>query len=302
MKLGTLWIALALGSVLVSGCSRAKIDAVELANEASLLRKQGALDAAIDKYETASQLDPTNHQILYMLAQTYAKKEEWERTASTLARATQVAPKFANYWYERGYALAQVADKSKSQSAFEEAKQPLEKCIEADPNYAQCYFQLGYVELWLDHEQEALDNYTKAIQHLPTMTTFYAPLADLYLRLGYTDHAEKVLQQGIELGEDRGKAKFNLYVLLSQVEQTKDNMPGMVAALEKANEIGGKDNPEILFNLGSTYAVMNPPKKTQAVQMLKQFQARACKGGQSEKYREQCEQSMALVGKLSGAI
>jgi tetratricopeptide (TPR) repeat protein len=301
MKLGTLCVALILGfAMLTAGCSRKKIDAVNLANEGTLLKKQGAFDAAVDKYEAAVQLDPANHEIMYMLATTYRKKEDWEKVASTLARATQLAPSYANYWYERGYALVQVADKAHSKSAWEEAKEPLDKCIQADPNFAHCYFELALAELNLDSEQNALENWTKAIQHAPDEASFYPPLADLYIRLDYFDQAKQVLDQGIQFTDDATKGKFNMHVLLAAVHQFKGDMNSMVSALETANKLGGKDNPEILFNLGSTYAVLDPPRKTQAVQMLKQFQAVACKGGKAEKYREQCEQSMALIAKLGG--
>lgn len=301
MKLSMLCAVMTLGvAVLVAGCSRDKIEAVNLANEATMLKKQGAYDAAIDKYEHASQLDPTNHEIIFMLATTYKKKEEWEKTASTLARATSIASSYANYFYERGYALVQVASKSKQRSAWEEAKEPLVKCIETDTRFAHCYFELALVELFMDNEQAALENYTKAIQHAPDETPFYAPLADLYIRLDYFDQAKAVLEQGTKFAQDEGKSKFNMYVLLASVAQSQNDMPGMVKALETANDIGGKDNPEILFNLGSTYAVMDPPKKSQAIQMLKRFQAQACKGGKAMKYQEQCEQAMALIAKLQG--
>ena len=313
MKLSTMLVALVFGaSLLSSGCSRKAIAAVNLANEASQLRKQGAYDAAIDKYEAAAQLDPHNHEILYMLATTYRHQEEWEKVASTLARATEIAPKYANYWYERGYALVRIASKAKLKSAWEEAREPLQKCIQTDPNYAQCYFQLGTVDLYLDKEQLALENYTKAIQHAPDHLTFYARLADLYIRLDYLKQAKSVLEEGIrfsklikpktmrKISQDPVKARFNLYMLLSQVLQFQHDLPGMVKALETANKIGGKTNPEILFNLGSTYAILNPPKKTQAIQMLKNFQARACKGAKAQKYKEQCQQSMALIAKLGG--
>ncbi|HNS95924.1 MAG TPA: tetratricopeptide repeat protein [Polyangiaceae bacterium] len=301
MKLSTLCVMMFFGFVVaLSGCGREKIEAVNLANEGTLLKKQGAYDAAIDKYEAATQLDPSNHEIIYMLATTYRKKEEWEKVASTLARATQAAPQYANYHYERGYALVQVASKSKQRSAWEEAKEPLVKCIEADTRFAHCYFELALVELFLDNEQGALENYTKAIQHAPNEGSFYAPLADLYIRLDYFDQAKGVLEQGVKFAADESKAKFNMYVLLASVAQFQNDMPSMVKALETANELGGKDNPEILFNLGSTYAVLNPPKKSQAIQMLKKFQAQACKGGSAQKYREQCEQAIALLVKLEG--
>ncbi len=302
MKLGKLFVALVLGcAVSATGCSRRAIEAVNLANEADQQKKVD-VEGAITKYEQAVQLDPSNHRIMFKLAMAYRKKEAWDKVASTLARATQIAPKFANYWFERGYALVQVAEKAKTKSAWEEAKEPLNRCISADPNFAQCYHELGTVMLHLDNEQEALENYTKAVQRRPSEAQFFPPLADLYIRLDYFSQAEQVLKEGLAVTRGDDKAKFGMYVLLSMVHQAKNDLNGMVTALEDANRMGGAEHPEILYNLGSTYAVLNPPKKTQAIQMLQQFTLRACKGGKSEKYKEQCEQSQALVAKLGGAI
>jgi len=302
MKLGTLCVGFTLAAALsITGCSRRAIEAVNLANEADQQKKVD-VEGAIAKYEQAVQLDPTNHRIMFKLATAYKKKEVWEKVASTLARATQVSPKFATYWYERGYALVQVAEKAKSRSAWEEAKDPLLKCIEADPNYAECYHELGTVMLFLDSEQDALDNFTKAVQHRPSIGYFYPPLADLYQRLDYWDQAEGVLKGGIDVVKDDDKAKVVMYQMLAPVYQQKNNMDAMIQTLEAANKLGGAEHPEILFNLGSSYAKLNPPKKTQALQMLKNFFARACKSGKSEKYKEQCEQTNALIAQLGGNI
>src|SRR3954454_12960988 len=103
----TLASAMALAT---GGCSRNAIEAINLANEADK-QKDIDVDGAISKYEQASQLDPTNHRILFKLGLAYKKKEAWDKVASTLARAPTVAPKFASYWYERGYAIEEQASK-----------------------------------------------------------------------------------------------------------------------------------------------------------------------------------------------
>jgi hypothetical protein len=55
--------------------------------------------------------------------------------------------------------------------------------------------------------------------------------------------------------------------------------------------------------LGSTYAVLNPPRKTEAIQLLKGFSTRACRGaGATGKYKDQCEASQSLVAKLGGTM
>ena len=281
-----------------AGCSRNAIEAINLSNEADQ-QKNIDVDGAISKYEQAVTLDPTNHRILFKLAMVYRKKEAWDKVASTLARATQVAPKFANYWFERGYALEEEA--FKKTVSWEEAKEPFKKCIDADPNYADCYHELGTAGLYTDNEQEALSNYTKAIEHKPDELRFYGPLADLYINVGYFDQAQQVLKEGIAYGKTGDKNLFDLHVLLSKVYQHKGQLNDMVTELEGARAVAGDNHPEILFNLGSTYAVLNPPRKTEAIQMLKSFSVRACRGAQAQgKFRDQCEQSQALTAKLGG--
>jgi tetratricopeptide (TPR) repeat protein len=283
-----------------AGCSRNAIEAINLANEADQQRSVD-VDGAIQKYEQASQLDPTNHRILFKLAMAYRKKEAWDKVASTLARATQVAPKFANYSYERGYALEEQA--AKKAVSWEEAKDPLRKCIEADPNYAGCYYELGRASLWTDNEQDALANFSKAIEHNPEELRYYAELAELYMALGYYDQAGQVLKEALSFGKEGDKGLYGAHVLMSRVYQSKGQMNDMTTELEAARKVAGEEHPEILFNLGSTYAVLNPPRKTEAIQLLKAFSGRACRGSSAAgKFKDLCESSQSLVAKLGGTI
>lgn len=290
------WMMLVV-SMLV-GCGREKIEAIELANEASKMKQTGSLDGAIQKYEAAIQLDPSNHEIMFMLAMTYKKREEWEKTASMLARATGIAPTYGSYWYERGLALVQIAEKSKQKSAWEEARDPLVKCTEVDRNFAHCYMELGKVELYLDNEEAALRNFTSAITHAPDQISFYAPLADLYMRLNYFDKARGVLEEGLRVAgeQDTSQAAFNLYQLLSGVHMATGDGASRLKVLEDANRIAGKEHPEILFNLGSAYADLG--KNTQALQMLKKFQKQSCAGGKGMKFKDECAQVMDRIAKL----
>jgi tetratricopeptide (TPR) repeat protein len=157
----TMGIGLALSS---TGCSRDHIEAINLANEADRSVSVN-VEGAIQKYEEATRLDPTNHLILWKLAKAYHKREDWDQMASTLARAAQVAPEFANYWEKRGLALTKLAE-SGNQDKWEESKEPLKKCIEVDPNRAWCYQLLGEAHWWTDDEQAALQYFTQAIETL----------------------------------------------------------------------------------------------------------------------------------------
>ena len=299
----TFMTTLAFGSLMtvaLSGCSRDHIEAINLANEGDRSIKVN-VEGAIQKYEQAIQLDPTNHRIMWKLAVAYEKKEDWDKMASTLSRAVQVAPEFANYWFKRGYALMQQA-RNGNPDAYEQAKAPLSKCIEKDPNLAQCYHELADAMWWTDNEQDALANYTKAIEHDPRVAYFYPPLAEAYNTFRLYDQAEAVLKEGTRLvppgTESNDNALYGMYVLLFSAAQARDDKPAMVASMEKAKEVAGERHPEIAFNLGSTYAVMEPPQKEKAVRLLNSFTKRACKSKDAKKFKDQCATASGLIQKL----
>lgn len=291
-----------LAGITTSGCSRDHIEAVNLANEGDKSVKVN-VEGAIQKYEQARQLDASNHAILWKLAKAYRKKEDWEKMASVLAQATQQAPEFANYWFERGYALIKMAEAG-NPDMYEEAKAPLQECIKHDPNFAECYHFLGQAMEWTDDNQGALENYTKAVQHDPMTPYYYPAPAALYVMYKLYDQAEAILKEGtrmIPATEESRNNLFEMYMLLFQVAQAKGDQAGMLAAVETAEKVAGDTNAEIVsFNLGSTYAVMDPPQKEKAMRMLNSFSKRACRSAQATKFKEQCATAQALIQELGG--
>lgn len=298
---------LVLGLLNLAGCDRNRQDAIIIANEADKSVKVDA-NAAIQKYEEATRLDPKNHFIWNKLGQAYRKLENWPKMAEALNEASKVDGTWASYWADRGYALEMQA--RKKTISYEEAKAPYNKCIEVDTNYADCYHQLGNVYLWTDDEQKALEHYTKAIEHDPTQLRYYGPLADLYIRLGYVKEAEQVLKEAKSFAggaaPDQKKLLVGIHVLAADVAQTKGDMNEQVKELEAAKAAAPDDSAEavqILFSLGSTYAKLNPPRKQEAIEMLKGFHARACKGQKKELYKTECETTSTIVTKdLGGTL
>jgi tetratricopeptide (TPR) repeat protein len=235
--------------------------------------------------------------LFHKLSAAYEKKEAWDKVAAAMATATRLRPKNATFWFKRGKALAMQAEKGPT--PWSEAREPLEKCIAADPNYDDCYFHLAEVMLRLDDEQRALENYTKAIQHDPQELTYYAPLADLYLNLGLYDQAAAVLKEGQALAAPGKPGVFGLHERMGAVLQAKGDVNGMVSELEKARRADAEgQHPEVLFSLGSAYAVQRPPNRQQALQLLKTFQSLGCKGAKAQALKPQCEQAQALVADL----
>jgi tetratricopeptide (TPR) repeat protein len=293
------FVALAALGLSFADCSRSHIEAINIANEGDQSVKVN-VERAIQLYEQAIQLDPTEHRILWKLANAYEKKEDWDKMASTLSRATQVAPDFANYWYKRGAALVMQAEGG-NRDSFEQAKDPLKKCIEKDPNLAECYYLMGECLEWTDDEQGAAEHYTKAIQHNPTIGFFYPSLAQLYLRFKLDKEAVAVGDEGariVQPDERNIKALYNIHILKADAAQMRGDKAGQLAEVEKAEKFAGDKHPEFAFNLGSTYATMDPPQKEKAVRLLNQFTKRVCRGAKGKQFQEQCEEASSLLQKL----
>jgi tetratricopeptide (TPR) repeat protein len=305
MKLLTkhgLCLALAFGA---AACSRNNIEAVNLANDGDQARGTN-LDEAISKYEQATQLDPTNHRILWKLALAYSKKEAWDKVAQTCALAEKQAPDFANYWYMHGHALIEQA--KKGSVSWTEAKQPLQTTISKDPNYADAYEDLADVNLHADDEQEALRNYSKAIETKPDNLSFYVPYADLLNNLGYSDQAENILKEALQYskGGPGEKALFNIHSLLGSIYEGKGNAPGALSEYEAAKKSCGQCNepgqPIAYFNVGAAYASANPPRKSEAMSALQAFQKIVCKGAAAARYADQCAIAQQYATKLGGTL
>ena len=50
------------------------------------------------------------------------------------------------------------------------------------------------------------------------------------------------------------------------------------------------------------FAKLTPPRTAEAIQMLKGFSARACKGAKAASYKSQCEGAQSLVTQLGGSM
>ena len=306
-KLASVLALVALGSV--SACNRNNIEAVNLANEGDKARAQD-VDGAISKYEQATNLDPTNHRILWKLGSAYVKKEQWEKVATTMAKAEKLAPKNANYFYLHGVAIARQAAAKKG--SWSDAKAPLEESIKLDPNvgdadhYGAAHYELAEVLLQLDDEAGALKEYTAAVATKPDEMSFYGPLADLYIRLNFLNEAEQILKEGLSFAKEGDKGLFAVHSLLGEVADMRHDSSKAVGEYEAAKKACGQCNEPgqqiAFFNLGAAYASTSPPKKSEAISQLQSFQKIICKGAGAPRYADQCQQAQQLASKLGTTL
>ncbi|HVJ15409.1 MAG TPA: tetratricopeptide repeat protein [Polyangiaceae bacterium] len=252
------------------------------------------VDAAVRHYEEAVELDPDNDRLLWKLALAHEKKEDWPRVAQVMSRAVEVAPAFASYWHKLGFAEVK-------QGAYAQAENPLRRCIEKDPNFFECHALLARVQEWTEREQAALQSYTKAIELGPGDGDSYLRLASLYFSLKLLPQARAVLQEGVSRvpsGSDNDVTLFRMYADLAAVAEAEADPTARLAALEKAVAHAGDTNPEGLFLLGRAHALMDPPRKQEAVSLLTQFVKRVCRGAGAIKFKRQCEETSSLLQRL----
>ncbi len=304
-------------AALGAGCSRNNIEAVNLANEGDKA-KATDIDTAISKYEQATNLDPTNHRILWKLGNAYAKKEAWDKVVTTMVKAERIEPKHANFYYLHGMALAKQA--VKGPTSWADAKAPLEESLKLDPygphyptgagwdakNAGATHFELAEVLYHLDDEKGALDEYTKAVQTKPDEISFYVPLADLYIHLNLVKEAEDVLNSAVSFAKEGDKQLFYIHSLMGQVADMKSDTTKAASEYDLAKKACGLCNEPgqqiAFFNLGAAYATMKPPRKSEAMAQLQSFQKMICKGAAAQRYADQCTTAQQLATKLGGTL
>lgn len=293
MRTTAIALVLCVVSPAFADCPRDEPEVTQLVAEGDKLRSLD-VDGALAKYEAARTMAPRNHHILWKIATTYQKKEQWDRVASTLRAALDIAPTYANYAWLRGYALKQLW--MKGSAPVDDARAELEQAIKIDPKLADAHFDLAEIYARTHQEQRALEHFTTAIELKPSEGPFYAALADLYIRLDYPDHAEKTAREGLSFST-KDADRFVLFSLAGSVRSNKNDAAGAISDFENAAKACGPCNERgqqlAYFNLGAAYA--QAKRSREAIEKLQQFFKRACKGAAAQRYADECVQAQEIV-------
>jgi tetratricopeptide (TPR) repeat protein len=262
--------------------------------------------ASLAMYEQAVRQDPNDPALLWKLALAYESQERWDAAATTFARAALLQPTQTRYWYRSGRAwIAQGA--GGDLEAYDAAQEPLEKCVEVQPTFAECHFLLGEAEEWLDHEQVAAKHYGQAIREDPNQARYFLRLAELYLSFRLNREAEAVLKEGTRLVPSSVKndpERCQLFAHLARPARLRGDAAAELQAMASAEALLDVASPEILFELGSNYALPEPPtaldqpRKEKAVTLLMRFVKRVCRGSKAIDYRDSCETASSFLQRL----
>ena len=290
----------------VAECPKQEAEVAAKASDDEALRTVDAR-ASLALYEQLVTQDPTDPALLWKLALAYESQERWDAAATTFVRAAMLEPEQTRYWYRSGRAwLAQAA--SGDEDAYEAAHEPLEKCIEQRPSSAECHFLLGVAEEALDREQEAAALYAKAAHSDPAQPRYYLRLAELYANFRHYAEAAQVLNEGVRLVPaiaPNDTERCLMFVQVARLARLRKDSAAELSALAAAELLVDAAPPEMLYELGSSYALPEPPlqldeaRKLKAVALLTRFTKRVCRGARALDYRDACESSSSLLQRLT---
>jgi tetratricopeptide (TPR) repeat protein len=184
--------------------------------------------AAIEGFNTASTLDPTQHAVFAQLADVYQKRAEtlrgaerladYNKSAESYAKAIAIAPAEATYHYNASVVLARS-------NKMEDAQKQLTEGVTLDPTgAAKGYRNLGAVYFDTNRSEAAEAAYRKAIELDPANP-------DAHFQLGVT-LIGRATEAGGKLVAPAGTAdEFQKYLELAPTGGSAEDAKGMLAAL-----------------------------------------------------------------------
>src|SRR5215475_3823907 len=98
-------------------------DAVAFALRGAAWQRKGELDRAIQDYDRALEIDPNDATTLYNRGAANAGRRQWDQAIQDYDRAIKLEPKFAPALYSRGVAKEQLGDRAGAEADIAAAKQ-----------------------------------------------------------------------------------------------------------------------------------------------------------------------------------
>ncbi len=251
--------------------------------------------AEFRRLQSALEQDPKNAELWAELGNVHS--DRWDNAAAVeaLEHATRLAPEVARYWHALGNYRSYTNDSAQLQAAAA----AFSTCLEKDPKLLECDWNLGKVYEWLGDLPAARDALKRTLELGGNCDL---ELAGVQLELGDVDAADALVRAGLEQERARGANADKLYFyfhLSQQIAERRGDAAAAAAARQQVVEATPGLQPEVAFNLGSTYAVMQPPRVEAAERLLGSFVRNTCDRPNHAQYCDQCATAHDLLEKLS---
>ena len=241
----------------------------------------GKYQEAVDQFQRAAQLEPTNEDALTGLGSAYESLGKPQDAETTYKKIVQLRP---SYW--RGYNLlgvfylrqAQYDDAAKMfqkviertpesflgyenlgaaylyQTNYAEAIKPLEQSLAIRPT-ANTYSNLGTAYYYQHRFEDAARNYERAVQLADKDYTNWGNVGEAYYLSGERDKARQAFQKGIELAKEGLVVNAHDPVLLRDLSNYYAMLDDRADALKYLDQAiaQSKSDKDALFSAAVVY-------------------------------------------------
>ncbi len=217
-------------------------------NLGTALLQMGRAAEAVPHFLQALQIEPDNADAHNTLGCALLQMGSVNEAITHYEKALQIAPGNADAYYNFGTALVQ-------KGRADEAIPRFQKALEIRPDYAEAYYYLGNILLQKGKMDEAIADYQKALQIKPGFMEAHNNLGTVLLQKGDADQAVVHFQKILQAKPDDADANNNLaWVLATSPKASLRNGGKAVELAQRANQLTGGENPNILGTLAAAYA------------------------------------------------
>ncbi len=172
-------------------------------NLGTCLSAKGDVQGALNCYDQALQMNPSEPSVLYDLGNGFAKLGMWDEAIANYRRALEITPDQADILDNLGFALA-------AKKQYAEAIMNFEAALRIDPDSAAAHNNLATVLFREQRLGEAVHHYREALRITPDNPRICVNLGDTLIRLGKPDEAIPCYQAALRLkpGDPQIKAKL----------------------------------------------------------------------------------------------
>ncbi len=148
---------------------------------------------ALADYQTALEMNPSNHTLIISICECYRNLGNSEEALKEANKLIEADPKFALAYSERGYLKIKM-------NKFQEAIEDLNKGLDIDSTDPLMYNNRAHAELELKEIEKALIDVEKSIQLNPKNSFAYKIRAKIFIERNEKDKACYDLKKALELG------------------------------------------------------------------------------------------------------
>ncbi len=218
------------------------------ANLGVALTRMGEVEKAITHYKIALDFKDDSPEVHSNLASALADMGKTDQAIAHYNRAIEIRPNYAEAHFNMGNLLL-------GQNSFNAAAEHYNKAIQIKPDYPKAHGNLAVALLSLGEIEQAIIHFTKAVRLQPADNRLRYNLAMTLAEQGRTEEALEEFREVLRLNpKDLNTLDYIAWILATHDNPTIRNPEEAILLAEKACELSGNKQPELLSTLAEAYA------------------------------------------------